>query len=531
MVKIFESVSQHPTEGRDHEQFSGFQGGLDNSLAEFGEVVFVCSSDLFDKAMRPKPFEHTRYLMCGFAGKVFFDSAIAKAIDVKFAPDHRFKQVQIVTVKEVEAAIAATVVADGLSNLFNVFRGRAGIVNRGDKVDIAAVCSTEQFCEHIQTVDIFLQRRKLHLACTVAMFHPAVVFKKGNVVDGCFNTQHKAVLIIHFNCHRSHVMLNPCSLYAGVKVIAHFILITAMEASSQKGSDVVGLDGMYGRPDQFVIDWSKIALSLENNVRGVFGLQDAPMIAILKKTDDRTVHAGRSVEYPVNAFGVDVIGQCLRLVKVLDAHKTVVEHCRMDAFFAQLGRHLVVAVEIELKTKWRPGGYSEVTKAKRGIDEIEVIVQAFATVVFEEGLVRIFVMPGFIAHTGLHCRKNMYQAGMLPSLGDNIFDPLFLAKVFFANEVNRKAVLGSDGFGILAYLFSQGKCPLGIVENTDVVHVQKPRHSLSIADAGDGPCQNDTVKTGSNTLDFITMSFNKIGHTRSFQYNCSKQLSGKRRAA
>lgn len=63
-VRIFESASQYPSERRYHEQFSGFQSGRDNLLAKFGQVVFVCSSDFFDKAVRMKPFEHTRYLHC-----------------------------------------------------------------------------------------------------------------------------------------------------------------------------------------------------------------------------------------------------------------------------------------------------------------------------------------------------------------------------------------------------------------------------------------------------------------------------------
>ena len=234
MVKIFGSVSQYPSEQRDYEQFSGFQSDRDNSLAEFGQIVFVCSSDFFDKAVQMKPFEHACYLMGGFVGKVFSDSAVAQAADVEFASCNSMEQIQIIAVKKVEAAIAAAIVADGVRNLFDVFLGRTGIVDGGDEIDIAAIGSGHQFGKHIQTVDAFLQRRKLYLAGAVAVFHPPVVFEKGNVVDGCFDTQHKAVLIVHFDCYRSHVMFNACSLYAGVEVVAHFVLIIAVKISLTK---------------------------------------------------------------------------------------------------------------------------------------------------------------------------------------------------------------------------------------------------------------------------------------------------------
>ena len=74
MVKIFGSVGQSPSERRDHEQFSGFQRGCDNSSTEFSHVVFVVSSDLFDKAMCSKPFEHARDLTGRFSDHMVFES-------------------------------------------------------------------------------------------------------------------------------------------------------------------------------------------------------------------------------------------------------------------------------------------------------------------------------------------------------------------------------------------------------------------------------------------------------------------------
>jgi hypothetical protein len=531
MVKIFGSVSESPSEQRDHEQFSGFQSGCDNSSTKFGQVVFVGSSDLFDKAVRSKAFEHARDLTGRFSDHMSFESLAGEAADVEFAPANRMKQIEVVSVKEIKAAIAAAIISDGLGNLFDVFVGRTGIVNGGDEIDITAVCGTHQFSEHRQTVDAFLQWRKLHFAGAVAMFHPAVVFEEGNVVDGCFDTQHEAVLIVHFYCHRPHVMFNACSLYAGVEVIAHLILVITVQFSSQKGGDVVGLDGMYGRSDQFIVDESKIVLTLENNVGGVFGLHNAPMIAILELLDNGTVTASVGIEYSVNASDIDVVGQLLRGLKVFDAHKTVVEHSRIDAFAGQLSRQLVVAVEIELETKRRPRRHSEITQAKLSIDEIEVVMQAFSAVIFEECVVGFLVMPGLIARTGLHGREYMHKAGMRTALNDDVLYALFLAKVLFADEVDGKVVLCGNRFGIFPYLFSQRQCPLGIVENTDAVECQKPRHSLSIAYTWDGAGQNNTVNTGNNALDFITMSFNEICHTRSFQYTYILQVSEKCRAA
>ena len=210
-----------------------------------------------------------------------------------------------------------------------------------------------------------------------------------------------------------------------------------METSAQEGGDVVGLDCMNGRSDQFVIDGVKITLPLKDNVGGIFSLHDAPVIAILKKSDNRIVQAGIFVEYPVNAFDIDIVGQFLRLVKIFDTHKTVVEHRRINVFFAQLGRQFIMAVEIELEAKRRPCRHSEITEAKFSVDKIEVVMQTLAAVVFEGCFMGFLVMPGLIARTWLHCREDMHKAGMRAAMSNDLLYALFLAEVF-------ETVLGSQ---------------------------------------------------------------------------------------
>lgn len=531
MVKIFESVSQNPSERRDYEQFSGLESGRDNSLAEFGQVVFVRSPDFFDKAMGTKPFDHASDLVSRFANQMFSESAVRQAADVEFTSDDGLEQIEIVSVKKVETAAAAAVFAGGLSDFLDVFWRRAGIVNRRDKVDVSAICGTHQLGKHCQTVNVFLQWRKLHFACAVPMFHPAVVLKKGNVIDGCFDTQHQAVFIVHFDCHRPHVMFNACSLDAGAEVVAHLVLIKGVEISSKEGGDMVGLDGMDGRSDQFIIDGGKIALSLKNNVCGVFGLHDAPVIALLEMPDHRTVQTGISIQYPVNAFYIKVVGQFLRSVKVVDVDKAIVEHGRCNALVGQLSRQFVMTVEIELETKRRPGRHTQITETQFGVDEIKVVMQAFAAIMLEKGSAGLFVMPGFIAGAGFHGREDMDKAGLRAAFSDNLLDALLLAKILFANEVYGKAVLTGNLFGIVPNLLPKRHCPLGIVKYADVVLPQKQRHSIGIANAGNRTGQYDAVKTRNNTFNFTMMSLNKIRHVRSFQYNNAGLLSEKSRAA
>ena len=55
-----------------------------------------------------------------------------------------------------------------------------------------------------------------------------------------------------------------------------------------------------------------------------------------------------------------------------------------------------MTVEIDLQTKRAPRGNTDVDKTEHGVDKVEIVVQALARIVFEESLVRFFVMPWFV---------------------------------------------------------------------------------------------------------------------------------------
>src|ERR1700680_2452514 len=47
----------------------------------------------------------------------------------------------------------------------------------------------------------------------------------------------------------------------------------------------------------------------------------------------------------------------------------------------------------------------------RGFDEVEVVMQAFASIRPQEGAMRVLVMTGLVGVAGFHRRDDMHQAG------------------------------------------------------------------------------------------------------------------------
>jgi hypothetical protein len=56
-----------------------------------------------------------------------------------------------------------------------------------------------------------------------------------------------------------------------------------------------------------------------------------------------------------------------------------------------------MTIAVELKPEEAPGGVTEMAEVKLLIDEVKVVVEALAGIIFQKGVSRRFVVPRFIA--------------------------------------------------------------------------------------------------------------------------------------
>ena len=164
---------------------------------------------------------------------------------------------------------------------------------------------------------------------------------------------------------------------------------------------------------------------------------------------------------------VDRLGQSLGTLPVVDRDEGVVDHPVADAFEVELVGQEVVAVEVELEPERRPGRHAEVAQAEHGVDEVEVVVQALPVLVPEEGLAGRLVVPGLVGRAGLHGREDMDQSGMTSALFQDLLNPVFLADVAVAEELDGQPVVRGELFGMVADLIAERFGELGVVEDAD----------------------------------------------------------------
>ena len=105
------------------------------------------------------------------------------------------------------------------------------------------------------------------------MFHPSVVFEKGNVIGGGFDTEHKSELVVHLDGGPTHVVSDAGSLDSGGKVVAEFVAEAACQLAPEKGRHLVGFHSMDGGSGNRVVDRSQVTLSSEHDV-GTGGVRD-----------------------------------------------------------------------------------------------------------------------------------------------------------------------------------------------------------------------------------------------------------------
>ena len=163
---------------------------------------------------------------------------------------------------------------------------------------------------------------------------------------------------------------------------------------------------------------------------------------------------------------------------------------------SELAGQPAMPVAIELEAERTPCRHAQIDQAQFGVDEVEVVVQAFAGIRAQEGAMRLFVVPGLVGVAGFHRRDDMDQAGMVAAHGKYLGDDVFLANVLLGNvfdgDASRTGQFGSTVAHAITKRFGKSR----IVEDPDLPRRKKPHHPLRIAGPGQRAGDDDPVVAG-----------------------------------
>ena len=137
-------------------------------------------------------------------------------------------------------------------------------------------------------------------------------------------------------------------------------------------------------------------------------------------------------------------------------------------------------IAIELQAERAPGRHAQIDQAQLGVDEVEVVMQAFAGIRPQEGAMRVLVMPGLVGVAGFHRRDDMHQAGTVATNDKHPGDDILLADVVLGNVFDGNAGGTRQRGGALAYSIAKWFGKPRIVEDPDLPRRKKSCHSLRI---------------------------------------------------
>lgn len=509
---------KRPTKSRNNKHFAELEPNRGDSAPKRGKVIFVIAGDFFDESVLSESSDDVGYLACRLAGKKFADIAVAEAADIEFTPNDGDEDVNILAVKEIEAAIGAIVGPDWAGNLLQIADAVGGVVNRGEKLDIAAIGIGKHGRELVEAVDGLFERREFQAVAPVTMYHLAVVFKEGNIVGRCFNAQDKAVLVIHLDSGLTHMVFNARALNAGVKIIAEFILKAAGEFTAQKHGNLFRLDSINRGADQLFVKRCKVSLAFEHNVRGVFNLHKAPVIPAGKTAHRGTICADYLLQRPVQTSRVKLIGELLSRGDVCDIHESVVPHRIVDSLAHQLARKSGVSVAIKLQPKGSPSGNTQVAQPVFRMNEIEIVVQALALGRFKKGLTRLFIMPRLEDIAGFHGREDVHQSGMFSSLPEYLLYALLLAKVLLLDEVDQYAIVLRNLFSMRADIVPNLVRPHRVIEDKNTLLPNKAGHGFGMSNGNQRAGYYNPVKTRKRKGNLFAVTFSERVHGYSLSH-------------
>ena len=237
----------------------------------------------------------------------------------------------------------------------------------------------------------------------------------------------------------------------------------------RKRGDLLGLHAQHRLPDELLVERAERGGGAERQVGGVFHLHQAPVIGLPERLRHRAALRGIAVQRAMQLVGRKGISQFLSARPVVDPHEGVVGHGVADALRGQLARQPAMAVAVELQAERRPGRDPQIDQPELGVLEVEIVVQAFAAVRPDEGLVRPLVVPGLVGIAGFHRREDVHQPGVIAALLQHPRNNFLLADMGLADVLDRHPCLGCQRCRALTHTIPQRHRKLRVVEDANPV--------------------------------------------------------------
>jgi hypothetical protein len=322
------------------------------------------------------------------------------------------------------------------------------------------------------------------------------VLESGDVVGGGLQAQDEAEFVIDLYRGFAETMLDAGSLYPRCELTADLLGELGSDLVAEEGGDVFGFDSEDGLPGKLLIEGFEDGWRAEHQIGGVLDLHETPMVGLSEHVEHRTALLGVPIEDATQHVGREAIGKGLRALPLVDAQEGVVGKGETDPGGGELAGQPAMPVAIELEAERTPCRHAQIDQAQFGVDEVEVVVQAFAGIRPQEGAMRLFVVPGLVGVAGFHRRDDMDQAGMVAAHGKYLGDDVFLANVLLGNvfdgDASRTGQFGSAVAHAITKRFGKSR----IVEDPDLPRRKKPHHPLRIAGPGQRAGDDDPVVAG-----------------------------------
>jgi len=193
-------------------------------------------------------------------------------------------------------------------------------------------------------------------------------------------------------------------------------------------------------------------------------------------------------------FHAEVVRPLLRSLQVGDPAEGMVQPPILHFALAQLPGQITVAIAADLEPEGTPGRHPHLTQSQIRVDEIDIIVQALAIIRLPVGGVGLLVMPRLVAAAGLHGRQDPHDSGLFPSLVQHWSDLLLWTELLVAaKEHDLRPVSGRAPLQVLSDDIAPWLCPLGVVENADLVLVNVVRDAFGITPLRQRALDDDPV--------------------------------------
>src|SRR6266540_166793 len=437
------------------------------------------------------------------------------ALKLEFASGDDLEELTVFRANRTQRPVVAAGALYGFTNLIEQLTRWFRCSYYGERLQITLIRGATYFRAPAGIGDTFAHGyppRKSFALPGGAATYPQVF----RIIDGGFDSQHPAHLVVHFDRVLLDPVFNSDSFETLSQIDGHLTIKATVGAPPQEAQNIFATHSLDGMVDQGRIDLGQARSIPKHDIGGKFALPDGPVVGpedhLAFRVKPRINPAGQRIQTALPLQAQQPIQQLLRFSQVIDLSKAILCFHEANSRFAHLSGQVFTSIETNLDGQGQPALQPHMHETEFRMLIIKIEVRALANFSNQFQPLSLIVPADAKRGAGFDTLQHTYQPLLDAISLHDLLCQLLLGLLCRRHIDKRSAFLLRYCLGMGLYLAREFQTEFAKILQQHALTTKKPIQAFGVTNRTQSSTKENAIKTCYHTDDAALMPFHKTLH-------------------